>query len=287
MRKDAITDLALLITTLIWGNSFVAIKLLIREMDPFSIAALRFIISAPFFLIFLWINRRKWRIAKEDRKVFLFLGLVSVPLYHLPLNYGTQFIPAGTVAILIALNPVFTALFASIALRERIGRVGSIGIALGFIGATAIAVSNGKVEFNHIIGVLLVIIAPLSWAFYTVISKPLLKRYDAMQLTAYITLIGGAMLFPFWPRTFQEASVLSINGWIAIIYIGFICVSIGYTVWYWALSKKEAYRTAIFVYFIPVSGLAGAYVFLGEVPHTMAIVGGALILLGIWLVNRR
>ena len=285
-RNTRITEIALLVTTLIWGNSFVAIKLLLNEMDPFSIAAVRFMVSAPFFLIFLWTKRGEWRIEKRDRWTFLLLGLMSVPMYHLPLNYGAQFIPAGTVSILIALNPVFTALFAGIFLKEDIRGWKALGILMGFSGAVLIAVSGGKVEFYHILGVLIVIIAPLSWAFYTIISKPLLRRYNPIQLTSYITLIGGAMLFPFWPQAFSESIKLSLNGWLAMIYIGFICVSLGYTVWYWALSRKEAYRTAIFVYFIPVSGLIGAYFILGEVPHIIALVGGALILLGIWVVNR-
>ncbi len=284
-REERSASIALIITTLIWGNSFVAIKILIEEMNPFAIAALRFLISAPFFLVFLWVKRREWRIEKRDRLLFLFMGLISVPLYHLPLNYGTQFIPAGTVSILIALNPVFTALFAAIALKENIRGWKAVGIFLGFFGAATLAMSHGRVEFRHILGVVLVMIAPLSWAVYTVISKPLLKRYDPIELTAYLTLIGGAALFPFWPETARESMTLSLNGWLAMFYIGFICVSIGYTVWYWALSRMEAYKTAMFVYFIPLSGLIGAYFFLGEIPGPSAILGGAMILLGIWIVN--
>ena len=287
MRKDLQADTALFITTLIWGNSFVAIKILINYLSPTTIAALRFLIASPLFIAVLFLKRKEWHMEREDVGKFLLFGFLSVPIYHVFLNYGTQYIPAGTVTILIALNPMITALLASLMIGERIGKRKAGGIALGFAGAAAIAFSGGGLQWGHAVGVVLVVLATTSWASYTVMSKPMLKRYHPLQLTAYIALIGTAMMFPSWPLMFKEASALSTNAWLAMFYIGFICISIGYSIWYWALSRKEASRTATFVYFIPISGMIGAYFILGEVPGMLAILGGSLVLTGIWLVNRK
>ena len=288
MHEDSrIPDAALFITTLIWGNSFVAIKILINYLSPTTIAALRFLIAAPLFIAVLFLKRKEWHMEKEDRGKFLLFGFLSVPIYHVFLNYGAQYIPAGTVTILIALNPMITALLASVMIGERIGQWKAGGIALGFAGAATIAMSGESLGWGHMIGVILVILATTSWATYTVMSKPMLERYHPLQLTAYIALIGTFMMAPSWPLMLREASQLSFDGWMAMFYIGFICISIGYSIWYWALSRKEASRTATFVYFIPISGMIGAYFILGEVPGTLALIGGALVLLGIWLVNRK
>ncbi len=288
MHEDSrIPDAALFITTLIWGNSFVAIKILVDYLSPTTIAALRFLIAAPFFLAVLFIKRKEWHMEREDVWKFLLFGFLSVPIYHVFLNYGTQYIPAGTVTILIALNPMITALLASVMIGERIGGRKAAGIGLGFAGAAIIALSGGSLGWGHLMGVLLIVTATSSWALYTVMSKPMLKRYHPLQLTAYIALIGTFMMAPSWPLMVREAATLSFDGWAALFYIGFICISIGYSIWYWALSRKDASRTATFVYFIPISGMIGAYFFLGEVPGPFALVGGALVLTGIWLVNRK
>ena len=287
MQKDTEADIALFITTLIWGNSFVAIKILINYLSPTTIAALRFLIAAPLFLAVLFVKRHEWHMERQDVGKFILFGFMSVPIYHVFLNYGTEYISAGTVTILIALNPMITALLASIMIGEHIGKWKGVGIIVGFSGAAAIALSGGGIRWEHLIGVVLVVLATTSWAAYTVMTKPMLKRYHPLQLTAYIALIGTVIMAPAWPLTIKEASGLSTAGWLAMFYIGFICISIGYSVWYWALSKKEASRTATFVYFIPISGMVGAYFFLGEIPGILAILGGALVLLGIWLVNRK
>ena len=287
MDKDRLPDTALFITTLIWGNSFVAIKILVNYLSPTTIASLRFLIASPLFIAVLFLKRREWHMERQDVGKFLLFGFLSVPIYHVFLNYGTRYIPAGTVTILIALNPMITALLASVMIGERIGRLKGAGIALGFTGAATIAFSGEGIGGGHIAGVVLVVLATTSWAVYTVMSKPMLKRYHPLQLTAYIALIGTAMMAPSWPLMVKEAIGLSFDGWLAMIYIGFICIAIGYPVWYWALSKKEASRTATFVYFIPISGIIGAYFILGEVPGPLALIGGALVLLGIWLVNRK
>ncbi len=287
MHKDRLPDIALFITTLIWGNSFVAIKILVNYLSPTTIASLRFLIASPLFIAVLFLKRNEWHMERQDVGKFLLFGFLSVPIYHVFLNYGTQYIPAGTVTILIALNPMITALLASVMIGERIGRWKALGIALGFAGAATIAVSGEGLGWGHLIGVVLVVLATTSWAIYTVMSKPMLKRYHPLQLTAYIALIGTAMMAPSWPLMVKEAYTLNVSGWLALFYIGFICIAIGYPVWYWALSKKEASRTATFVYFIPISGIIGAYFILGEVPGPLAILGGALVLIGIWLVNRK
>ena len=281
------SNFALFITTIIWGNSFVAIKILIEYLSPTTIAALRFLIASPLFLAVLFIKRNEWHMERQDVGKFLLFGFLSVPIYHVFLNYGTRYISAGTVTILVALNPMITALLASLMIGESIGKWKAGGIALGFTGAAAIALSGGGLHWGHAIGVVLVILATTSWATYTVMSKPMLKRYHPLQLTAYIALIGTAMMIPSWPLMFKEVSALSPDGWLAMFYIGFVCISIGYSIWYWALSRKEASRTATFVYFIPISGMIGAYFILKEVPGPLALLGGVLVLAGIWLVNRK
>ena len=281
--------LMMIIAVLVWAAAFPFIKIGLEELSFINLTIMRFLIVCISFIFILVIKKNVFtKIHKKDILPIFILGFFGVIIYHLGLNYGEQFISAGAASLIIATIPILIVIFALIFLKEKITHMKIIGIIIALIGVVIISIlgTNQKIEINYAIAAIAVFVAALMGAFYTIAGKKMLERYTGFSLTAYAMLFGSIGLIPFIRMDlFSEVSNMSINGWFAIIFLGVFSTVIGYGIWYIGLNLRTASEISIYLYAIPVISTIISYFLLNEKITLFFVFGGALVILGLILVN--
>ncbi|MHB1345428.1 MAG: DMT family transporter, partial [Thermoleophilia bacterium] len=218
-------------------------------------------------------------------KIFL-LGLLGVTVYHLGLNYGEVTVSAGAASLMIAVVPMFTALLAIVFLKERLRVLGWIGILVSFFGVALVALGEGEgLSFDP--RAVLVLLAAVSGAHYFVLQKPLLRVYGALRLTTFAIWAGTLPLLVFLPGMFRSLGTASAAATISVAYLGVFPAAIAYVTWNYALARSPASLVASFLYLPPVFTILIAWVWIGELPTALTLFGGAVAVLGVFIVNTR
>lgn len=165
---------------------------------------------------------------KRDLLQIVILGWIGITVYHICVTYGQLTVSAGTAGMLIGSAPIFTTILAVIILKETLGKIGWIGLFIGFTGILLIALGTGDSTYSISPGVVLVLIAALATSIFFVYQKPLFKRYRPIELTAYFTWVGMIPLLFFAPGLLGEIQNATIEAHLSAIYIGIFPTGIAY-----------------------------------------------------------
>lgn len=283
MRRRA--HLSLLAVVVVWAGSFSVIKVLLDDgVEAFDIAVARYAVAAPGFAFILW--RSGWLpgLARRDAARIAAAGLLIVVGYHVSLNVGTRYTTSGVAALVVALAPGMTLVLAVLAGLDRMTTRRVVGLAVAFAGvAVVVALGAGEtLSFESAKGPLIVVGAPLSFALYNVLLKPLLARYDLLALTAATSLVGILGLLPFLRgSTVDLASDVSAKDASLLLYLGVLATLLGYIAWNVGLKGLGPTRAVAYTYGIsPLAVVIGAIV-LGEPVTLWLALGGALVVGGI------
>jgi drug/metabolite transporter (DMT)-like permease len=284
---------ALFLTAVLWGGNFTALKYLLERVEPIDALILRVGGAALFFGVILLLDRRaRHRIARVDLLRFLGLGVLGITVMNLGFVYGQSLIPAALASLVVTSNPIWTAIISRFIGGEPLTsrKIGGIALAmLGFLIVLFLGSGDGAgLGGAQIKGMLLCAIAPFSWAFYTVLSKPLLRTYQPTETAAY-TSIGGALgliPFAFFDRGMTDRlQELNGMGWLAALYLTALGFVLAYILWYQGLRALSASQAAVYIYLVPVFGLLCAWLILDEAVTRYLVLGAAVILSGVILTN--
>ncbi len=284
-RYDSKTLICIVITLVLWASAFAGIRAGLSAYDPATMALLRFGVAS--FVLALYAVFTRVRIpARQDLPKIVAAGFLGIAVYHVSLNYGEQSVEAGAASLLIASAPVLTALLATLFLGERLRLIGWAGIGLSFLGAALISLGQGDgLSLN--LGVGLVLLAAMAQGTYFVVQKPILRNYRAIEVVSYVTWAGTLMLLVFLPGLITEIQAAPLDATLAVVYMGIGPGALAYATWAYVLSRLPASTASSFLYIVPVIAFTIAWFWLGEVPTYMSIVGGALALAGVALVNKK
>lgn len=272
---------------LIAGGTFPIAKIALESFDPFTLAFTRFLIASIVMLVFAKSTGRLHPIERADWGKLFLIGLLAVPLNQLLFLYGLKYTTAGRSALYYGATPVFVFLMALWYLKERATVQKIVGILISFVGV-AIILRAGRFDADILLGDILVILAVIAWAAYTILGKPLIRKYGALTVTAWALTVGTLQYLPFgayFAARFDYTSV-SVSGWLSLLYIAVLTSVIAYTIWYWALGRMEASKLAIFQNLQPIIAAALAVLLVGESLGVDFYVGGILVVAGVFLTQR-
>lgn len=283
MRSRA--HLSLLAVVVVWAGSFSVIKeLLDNGVGALDVAIVRYAVAAPGFALILWRKGGLPGLTRRDAVRVVAAGLLIVLGYHLSLNVGERYTTSGVAALVVALAPGMTLVLASVIGLDRMRARQIVGLAIAFAGV-AVVVGSGTGESLSLDGVkgpLVVVGAPLSFALYNVLVKPLLARHDLLALTAATSLVGTLGLMPLARRsTLDTVSALSTRDAALLLYLGVLATLLGYVLWNAGLKGLGPTRAVSYAYAIsPLAVVIGA-VALDEPVTAWLVLGAALVVGGI------
>jgi drug/metabolite transporter (DMT)-like permease len=274
---------AVLLTVILWASAFAGIRAGLQAYSPQSVALLRYLTAS----LALGLVALAGRFPLPERRHLLWFGLAGFAgftFYNLALNAGEMRIPAGPASLIVASAPIFVALLAALFFGERLRLAGWAGILASFLGTALISLEPRQgLQLSG--GALLVLAAALSQAIYSVMQKPLLGRYPPIRFTAYAVWAGTALLLPFLPGMVRELGQAEPGATLAVVYMGIFPGALGYACWSYVLARLPATKAGSFLYLVPAAAILIAWAWLGEKPAPQAVLGGALILFGVALVN--
>ena len=275
-----------------WALVFPFIKIALEELSPVNLTIMRLLVVCIVFLILLIVKPNKFsKIQKKDIIPIFLVGFLGIIIYHFGLNYGEQYISASAASVIIATIPIFVVILAAIFLKEKITLKIVLGVLLSLVGVVVISTvgrSDTLLEVKYISGALAVILAAALGAGYTVAGKKMLQRYSALSLTVYVCLLGSLGLIPFISSSlFEEVAAMSLTGWSVVIFLGVFPTVVGYVLWYVALEIKSASEISVYLYFVPVLSTIISYIFFRDEITWLFVFGGALVILGLHVVNKQ
>jgi drug/metabolite transporter (DMT)-like permease len=276
---------AVVVTLTLWASAFVAIRHLGHDFSAGALSLGRLAVGAVA-LGAAALSRGVPRPSRGDWLSLVVIGVLWFGVYNVSLNQGERHVDAGTAAMLIQISPVLIALLATMFLGERFTGWLGLGLALAFAGVVLIGLSQPG-GHNDLIGVGLCLLAALVYSISLVVQKPLVSRLSALHVTWLACTIGAVACLPFAGQLVHDTSHATVSDVWWVVYLGLFPTGIAFTTYAFALRHMTASSLGITTYLVPPLTIFLGWLFLGEVPPTMAYAGGALALVGVAVARRK
>jgi len=291
MQRSAIPYLKALFAVVVWGASFIATKVALRDVSPVTVVWLRFAIGVVILGAIVAARKQISLPASNELGYFVLLGFLGITFHQWLQSTGLVTAQATTTAWIVASTPVFIAILGWLVLKERLGWLRTAGILLAAAGVLLV-VSNGDLgtlalgKFGTPGDFLILLSAP-NWAVFSILSRRGLEKYPAARMMFFVMAIGwlfSSALF-FTNAGTREIAHLSPPGWLGVAFLGIFCSGLAYIAWYDALQSLPASQVGVFLYLEPLVAVLVAGVVLGETVNLASLLGGMIILVGVYLVN--
>ncbi len=276
----------------VWGASFIATKVALRDLAPVTVVWLRFAIGVLILGVVSVIKGPITFPSWKEIAYFAILGFFGITLHQWLQSTGLVTAQASTTAWIVATTPVFIAILSVIFLRERLSWLQAGGIILAAIGVLLV-VSKG--DFKSLIeghfgepGDILIMLSAPNWAVFSILSRRGLKKHQATQMMFYVMTIGWlftSILF-LGSGNFSDIGNLTGGSLLGIAFLGIFCSGLAYIAWYDGLQAVPASQVGAFLFLEPLVAVVVAWAILREDLLLSAIAGGLVILIGVRLVQR-
>lgn len=271
-------------TAFFWGANFVLAGPILAELPPLWAAAMRFVLGATLMLAIAGVRRENLLgLLRQHAPIYILLGTVGVAGFNLFFFYAMQITSANSAALIMATNPLLTALLAVAFLGERMTNRHLVALPLALIGV-AVVISQGdmnKLEsltFSR--GDLLMLAANLSWAMYNILVRRFMPQGSPIANTSWVMAAGAMLLVSIALGSDAHINGLDIKAGLAMAVMVVGGTVAAYLFWGIGIARLGAARTSIFLNLVPVFAmLVGA--FLGTLPSSAQIIGGLLVLGGV------
>ena len=277
------------LVAIIWGGSFIAARIALRELSPVTLATIRFILAGTL-LVPLLIASPRYRAPWRSIPKLTAFGLLAVTFYFIFQYNGVARTSASLSAIVITLSPLVVVLMSALFLHERLSRPQAAGIFVATAGAVLL-VTRGSVEIggsDYWLGVLFLVLNVLAWGLYNILGKQALESQHPLTLTAYMTILGALCLLPFAAAEGSMAALetASSGAWLAIGYLVVLSSVVAYVAYNYALRILPASQAGVFQFLNPVAASLLARLLLDEPLTVVTAIGGLMAIAGVYLANR-
>ncbi len=270
-------------TALVWGSAYLFTAIGLESLPPGGVTFLRMVIGAGTLSLFP--AARRAHIDRDDWPRVIVVGVLwlALPLTLFPI--AQQWITSAAAGMITGAQPIFVAVLASILLRRRPGTRQLQGVVIGFVGVVLIVLPEVDEGQTSAIGVVLVLVAVLSYALAATIAVPLQQRYGSLSVIWRALLVALALVTPWGLISMPGAHPTSAS-LVAMVPLGVLSTGIGY-VWFTTLvGRAGVTRGSVAVYLIPVVAIVAGVVGRGDHIAAIALPGTALVLVGAWLTSR-
>ena len=284
--RDVTADLGLLLLAAIWGINFSVMTSLLTELDPLALNALRFPLAAGALWLVVRNGGGAALPAREDMGRVIILGLLANVAYQLCFIFGIDWTLAGNASLLLSTTPVWTVLLSAAAGHERPTWRIMVGVLATLVGLTLVVAGRGVemgLSSKTLRGDLLMVVASIIWSMYTVGGRAPVAKYGPLKMTAWTLWVGtpALVLMGLPSLSTTDLGAGSPGAWVGVAYAGFLSIGLAYLLWYRGVEKLGNNRTALYSSLVPVAALVTAWLWLGEIPAPVQILGAAVILAGL------
>lgn len=288
-NNTLLPTLAILFTMIMWGMSFISIKIAVTEIPPLTMALLRFIMASVVLLI---LQRKIEPHAKLDPKdlfKMLIASFFGITIYFFFENTGVQYTTASNASLIIAMVPIMSILADIILFKTKIPPTQILGVIIAIIGTYFVVTANGqlKLDSDAFKGNLLMLGAGLSWVTYIMINKSFGTKYSGLFMTTYQNTLGAILLIPFSLFEIPKWRPFSAFAFLNVLFLALFCSAAGYFLYIYAQNKLDIAASTLYLNLIPVVSVIAGFFLLHESVLPIQLFGGAIIISGILLVNLR
>lgn len=280
---------AIVFMMLIWGVNFIVAKIALRHLDPVTLASFRVVLSAALIVpVYLALPRRAGSFSRGDVWEFVKLGLFGVAINQMCFTIGISYTTVSHSALIVGMGPIYVLMLAWLMGLESMTWKKILGMALAFAGVVVLAGEQGfSLEGGSLLGDLITLAGSWGFAFYVVLGKKVAPRFDSLEMNTFNYLTGAVLVLPVAVR---QALVLDWHavawpGWAGLVFMAAFASVLAYLLYFWALRHVSASRLAAFSYLLPVLATVLGIVFLGEPVTKHLLVGGGLVMAGIYLAE--
>ncbi len=287
-RSLIVSHFLALFPAMAWGSSFIASKILLESYSPTQLMLMRFALA----YLALWLCRPKaLKLPFREELKFIALAVSGCSLYFLCENSALTYTYASNVSIIVAAAPILTAIAAHLFTSdEKLTGASFAGFAVAIIGV-ALVVFNGTVILKlSPTGDLLSFGAAVCWAIYSILLKKIVDNYDNLLLTRRLMLwgfISGLPIALFEDHSFSLAPMMNGEYIFCLLFLSFVCSALGYIFWNTATKRLGTVVVCNYVYIIPFFTMLTGVLVLDEPLTAMGVIGAVLIMLGMFIADRK
>ncbi|MGG0150561.1 DMT family transporter [Bacillus mycoides] len=279
-------ELLILSVVIIWGINYTIAKYGLLEFTAIEFTAVRMMAAAPLLLLLTFFIEKSLYMERKDIPRLIIVSAVGIVLYQTLFMETVQYTSATNASLLISISPIFTTLFSIFLKQEKFSSRKLVGSMIAFVGATLVLVAGHSLAssfYGNGIG----LITSICWGIYPVLAGPLIKKYSALRVTAWSTLVGAVpLLLLSGPHVFvMPFHITHGMTWFALLYSIFFVTVFGLVMWYIGVQKIGASHTMVYMYITPLVAVLFAAVWANEYVSLQQIIGGIIIFFGLWFVK--
>lgn len=287
-QSAALSYLSILGALIIWSSSFVAIKIAYQTFPPITLGAVRFVVATLILGALTLLPKNRVKLEKQDIGTVAISGLMGITLYAVLQNIAMQWTSASSATLIIASYPVITLLLESLIYKVKLNPYKIVGIFIAIAGVVILSyVKADTRQKGELLGVLLLMIAGIAWAFYNFLTKKVVNRYPSISLLFYQTLFGAIFMAPlalFERASWAAPTVLSFS---MMLFLGLFCSVIAFLLYNNGLKQLSASSVTSMLNLVPIFGVFFSWLLLGEEVSLRKLIGGAIIILGVMISARQ
>ncbi|MFG3255997.1 DMT family transporter [Streptomyces sp. NPDC048172] len=279
-RGDGPALLAAGVTVVLWASAFVSIRSAGEHYGPGALALGR-LLSGALVLCAALLIRREGLPPRGAWRGIAISGVLWFGGYMVALNWGERMVDAGTASMVVNVGPILMAVFGGWLLKEGFPPKLLAGMGVSFLGAVVVGLSTSGGEGASLPGVLLCLVAAVTYAVGVLSQKPALAYASPLQATAFGCLIGAVACLPFSGQLVSQIGEAPLSSTLNMVYLGVFPTALAFSTWAFALSRTTAGRMGATTYVVPALVVLMSWLALGEVPAPLTLAGGALCLVGV------
>lgn len=267
----------------LWASAFPAIRVAAPAMGVIGLSFARLLVAALALLIVAVVVKARLPRAR-DLGWIAACGFFGMAAYQLLLNWGEIYVPAGTASIIVAAAPLVSVVVARGLFSERISRTTVVGSIIALAGVAFVCLARAGVSLSA--AVWIVVAAMVVQGIYHPLQRPLLKRYSSIEVACYAMIAGTVMTLPLVPFDLDGLFGAGLAPWLSALYLGLLPSAAGFVLWAYAVARMPVAVSTSLLYLVPPVAVLIAWVWLGELPIPLELLGGVVVILGVVIISQ-